>query len=288
MFFDTWPHTRSTKYCVSIFVALSMSRGGHRRALELLAQVRRERGQVRRERRVRRGAAGDLVALDVPGLHGLGVGPDPRLRGGEQLLRGGDQLVDQAQLLGLGGLVPLALEEHVEQSALDAQQAHGARHATAAGQQSQAHLGQADLAALGVERDAVVGGEGDLVAAAERGAVDGRHDRLAQLLQAPHVRLHAVDHLRDLGGGARPGGAELVEVAACEEGLLGGGDHDAGDGVLLGLQPVDRRPERLPEGVVHGVRGLVRVVHGEHDDAVGVGLPLDHVLGHVPGLRLAR
>ena len=61
-------------------------RRGHRGVLELLAQVGREGRQVLRELRHRRRAAGDLVALDVPGLDGLGVGLDPLLGLADQLL----------------------------------------------------------------------------------------------------------------------------------------------------------------------------------------------------------
>ncbi len=63
-------------------------RGWVVRALDLLAQVGRERGQVHRELRVRRGAAGDLVALHVPRLNGLGVRLDPLLGGRDELLAG--------------------------------------------------------------------------------------------------------------------------------------------------------------------------------------------------------
>src|SRR3712207_2007674 len=82
------------------------------RALELLAQVGRERRQVLRELRVRRRAAGDLVALLVPRLAGevLALRADPRLRGGEELVHRADDLVDDAELLGLVRAQPLALE----------------------------------------------------------------------------------------------------------------------------------------------------------------------------------
>ena len=71
-------------------------------ALELLAQVRREGGQVLGELRVRRRAAGDLVALDVPRLGGGLVCDcallDPRLGGRDQRVLGGHELVEDARL----------------------------------------------------------------------------------------------------------------------------------------------------------------------------------------------
>ena len=77
-----------------------VARGRVRGAVELLAQVGREGGQVGRELRVGRGAAGDPVALDVPGLLGLGVGVDEGAGLGQQSPRGGGHLVDQAVLQG--------------------------------------------------------------------------------------------------------------------------------------------------------------------------------------------
>ena len=59
--------------------------------------------------------------------------------------------------------------------------------AAAAGQQAQRHLGEADDGARDVGDDAVVARERDLQAAAERGAVDGGDDRLAQGLQRAQV-----------------------------------------------------------------------------------------------------
>ena len=65
-------------------------------ALDLLAQVGREGGQVGGERGRGRGAAGDLVARDVPGLLGLGVGVDEGARPATSSSRGRGDLVDQA------------------------------------------------------------------------------------------------------------------------------------------------------------------------------------------------
>lgn len=135
----------------------------HGSTLELLAQVRGERGQVGCERRGGRGAAGDPVALLVPRLDAaLGVGLDPRLRGGHQLLDRGHDLVDQSDLLGLHRSTLLPLEQHLHERVLQAEHADGAHDPATTGQQAEGDLGQADLDALHVRGDAVMRGQGDL------------------------------------------------------------------------------------------------------------------------------
>ena len=136
---------------------------------------------------------------------------------------------------------------------------------------------------------AVVAGERDLEAAAERGAVDRRDDRLAERLQPPQLRLavaHALRRTRRMC--SRAAALEVVEVAAGEEGLLGGGDDHAGDLVLLGLEPVDGRRHRRHVGGVHRVGRLVGVVERQDDDAVGVLLPADRVAVALPCPRFAQ
>jgi hypothetical protein len=158
------------------------------------------------------------------------------------------------------------------------------------GQQAQGDLGQADERAPGVRGDAVVAGQRDLQPTAQGRAVDGGHDGPAEGLQPAQLGLDEVGVLGDLRCVLRAGLDQVVEIAAREEGLLGGGDDDAGDGVLLGLQPVDRHTHGVQVVGVHGVGRLVRVVQGQHDDAVVVGLPADRVrLAHVRQLlRPAR
>ena len=119
----------------------------------------------------------------------VGVGLDPRLGGGHQFLDRADQLVDEAGLLGLRGLEPGALRQHVHERVLDAEHPHGAGDAAATRQQAQRHLGEADHEALDVGGDAVVTRQRDLQAAAERGAVDGGDDGLAEGLQRAQVLL---------------------------------------------------------------------------------------------------
>ena len=81
------------------------------------------------------------------------------------------------------GAVPLALEQQLQQRVGDAEHAHGARDAAAAGQQAELHLREAEHGLGVVDDHAVVRGQRDLQAAAERGAVDRGDDRLAERLQ---------------------------------------------------------------------------------------------------------
>ena len=255
-------------------------RCGHRRTLDLLAQVGGEGRQHHRELGIGRRAPGHLVAGRIPGLHGVGMGQHPGLRGREHLLGCRDDLVDEADLLGCLRLAPLALEEHLHERLLQAEHARGAHDATGAGQQAEGDLGQADLAALGVECDAVVTGQCDLEAAAERGAVDRCGDRLAHGLEATEGRLDARDLLLEA---LRVGGGRLddhVEVGAGEEGLLRARHDDASDVVLLGLEAIKRGLEGGDEGVVEGVGTATWVVHRQGDDVVGVLLPAEHVVAH--------
>ena len=148
-------------------------------ALELLAQVGRERRQVLGELRVRRRAAGDLVALDVPRLDRRLIGRlslDPGLGGRHELLARGDDLVEDAHLFGLRGPQPLALHQQLHQRVDDAQHPHRAHDAAGAGQQAELHLGEAHLDLGVIDGDAVVRGQADLQAAAQRRAVDRGDD----------------------------------------------------------------------------------------------------------------
>ena len=210
----------------------------------------------------------------------LGVGLDPRLGGGHQLLNGGQNLVDQAGLLGLGRLEPGALTQHLHERLLDAEHAHGAGNATTAGQQAQRDLGQADLAALGVGGDAVMAGQRDLQAAAERRAVDGGDDGLAQGLQRTQVALDSFDGVEGLTGVLRSEVDHALQVTAGEEGLLGAGDDDAGDRILFGDKAFDGVVHRFGVMLVHHVGRAGRIVQRQRDDAIGVFIPVNRVLCH--------
>ena len=272
---------------VSMSTGCALDRGAedvvrrrHRRALELLAQVGRERRQHLRERRGRRRAAGDLVALDVPRLGRGRVGGDPRLgRRDSSSSIEPTTSCDETGVLGLLRPELGALAEHLHDAVGDAEHAGHPGDAAAAGQQAELDLGQADLGAGDVGDDPVVAGERDLEAAAQRRAVDRGDDRLAELLEPAELRLHpgalVVERLRVGLGGLH----QVVEVGAGEEGLLRRGDDDAGDVVALGLEPVDGGVHRLDVGGVHGVGRGVRVVEGEDDDAVVALLVADRALG---------
>ena len=154
------------------------------RALELLAQVGRERRQHHRQLLVGRASAGHPVAGAVPRLAGhAGVALHPGDRGREQFVLSGHQLVDETDVLGLGRAHPLPLHQHVQQRVLDAEHPGHPLGAAATGQQAEGHLGQAEAGVGPVHRDAVQAGQAELHPAAERGAVERGHDRPAELLQ---------------------------------------------------------------------------------------------------------
>ncbi|CAM5468097.1 hypothetical protein SANTM175S_10437 [Streptomyces antimycoticus] len=117
--------------------------------------------------------------------------------------------------------------------------------------------------------------ERDLQPAAERRAVDRGDHGLAEGLDPAQPALDAEVLLVDLLGLVGPDPKEVVEVTAGEEGLLGGGDDDAADGVPLGLDAVGDGVEGVDERGVHGVGGLAGVVEHQGDDARVVLLPAD-------------
>src|SRR5690606_38643384 len=128
----------------------------------------------------------------------------------------GGELVDEAEVLRLLRRELLALEEHLHQRLLDAEEAHDARHAAAAREETELHLGQAELDLRIVDRDAVVRGERDLEAAAERVAVDARDDGLAERLEHAELALDLGDAGLELLGLLGADLVEVVEVAAGE------------------------------------------------------------------------
>jgi hypothetical protein len=254
------------------------------RTLQLLLQVGRERRQVARELGVAGRAAGHLVALGVPGLRGLRVGGDERTRLRQHVVGVLGQLVDEAGGERLRGLEARTLDEHVHDGLLHAEQAHGAHDAAAAGQQAERDLGQAQLDARVVEAHAVVTCERDLEATAEGGAVDGGHHGHAQRLERAQLS-GDLAHVREhVGGVLGLRLAQHLQVAAGEEGLLGGGQDHAlhGARLHLALEPRHGALHGLLVELVHGVRGLVGVVHRQRDDAVLAQVPADcGLLSHV-------
>ena len=172
-------------------------------ALQLLAQVRREGRQVLRELRVRRRAAGDLVALDVPRLRrGLLLGGpllDPRLGGRDELLaawrrpRRGCPSRAPAPGAAAG---PASAASSARRRCRACAPCARRRRRPAAGPSCTS--GKPICTLRVVDRDAVVGGQADLQAAAERGAVDRRADGHAERLQAAQLRLARAHHLGQL------------------------------------------------------------------------------------------
>ena len=140
--------------------------------------------------------------------------------------------------------------------------------------------------ALDVGGDAVVTRERDLQAAAERGAVDGGHHRLAQGLQGTQVTLDGLDGVERLAGVLRAEVDHALQVTAGEEGLLRAGDDHAGDRILLCHKAFDGVVHGLGVVLVHHVGRAGRVVQRQGDDAVGVLIPLNGVLCH--GLKPSR
>ncbi len=257
------------------------SRCGHRRALELLLQQRRERRQDAGQAGAARGTARHLVTLGVPRLGvAVGIGLDPGLRGGNEFVSTAHQFIDQADLLGLAGLETRALAQHLHEGLLNTEHPHRTRDTTAAGQQSQRHLGEADDRAGHVGDDPVMAREGDLESTAERGTVDGRHDRLAERLELAQVGLDGFDHAEGLTRVLRPQLDHALEITAGEEGLLRAGDHDAGDRILFRDKPFHGVVHGLLVMLVHHVGRTGRVVQRQGDDAVGILVPLDCVLCH--------
>nr|VTO99412.1 hypothetical protein BIN_B_01923 [Mycobacterium kansasii] len=211
---------------------------------------------------------------------GIRVGLYPSLGGGHQFLNRGQQFVDQSDFLGLGRLEASALRQDVDERVLDAEHPHRAGYPTGAGQQAQRHFRKPDLAALHVGRDAVMTGQGDLQSAAKCCAVDGGDHRLAQRLQGAKLPLDCLDGVEHIAGVLGPGLHHGLHVTAGEEGLLRAGDHHAGDRILFGDKAIHGLAHRLDVGLVHHVGRPRRVVHGQRDNAVGVLVPLDCIVGH--------
>ena len=278
----------SKSTCAPSTAASRMARGaGIGAPLSCLLQQRRERRQDAGQRGAGRGAAGHLVALLVPRLGvASGLALIHALAAGTSSSTEPTSSSTRPVSLACAGLNRVPWRQHVHERVLDAEHPHGAGDAAAAGQQAQRHLGEADDEALDVGGDAVVTRQRDLQAAAERGAVDGGDDRLAEGLQRAQVPLDALDGAEELACVLRLGLDHALEVTAGEEGLLRAGDDDAGDRILLGDKAFDGVVHRLAVVLVHHVGRAGRVVQRQGDDAVGILVPLNGVLCH--GLKPSR
>ena len=216
-----------------------------------------------------------LGALSGIGRHDglLGLRGQPRLGAGEQFV-GRHDLMDQAHAFGGLDRQVLALEQD-RRGVHHADQARDALGAAAARQQAELDLGLADPGPRVGRGDAVVAGERDLEAAAQRGAVDRRHDRLTAGLLVAEQPLQLAELLGELGRIRGVGVQEHLEIGAGDEIGLSGGDDDA-----LHLVVLERRLERPGIGrdraLVQHVHGAVRHVPGDGGDAVTVDVVGDH------------
>ena len=154
------------------------------------------------------------------------------------------------------------------QGGLQANQVDHAHDTTAARQQAQANFRQTDLYRLVVVGNTVVGCQANLKAATEGRAVDGRHYRYRQLLQAAQAVFGHGQHFHKLAFIALFGLDQIIEVAAGKERFFGGGENNPGEAFFV-LQ--------FFNGGIHGVAvfGVHRVyrprhIHGDCYDAVCV------------------
>ena len=152
-------------------------------ALGLATQDRRRNGEHLRDFRVGRRAAGNRVALVVPGLPDLRISQNPGTGLGQQCLAIRRQLINQTRLQGLGGPHLFAFEQ-IRQGFFQAEHAHHAHHAAAPWQQAKGDFRQAQLHGLVVQRDPVMAGQANFPTAAQGRAIDRGHHRFAEGFQA--------------------------------------------------------------------------------------------------------
>ncbi len=281
---------------------LHLERGIHRQqgAFVQAGQDGQRRGQValgvlRRHRRAhgeadggvagsRAGAAGNAIALFVPGLHRLGRFEQP-LAGEAGEFGGGRHRVHHAELQGLRRLQRLAAEQDGT-SLLDADQARQALRAACAGQQAEVHFGQADAGVL--RQHTVVAGQRHFEAAAQGQAVDGTGHWFAAGLQPAQQTAQILAQLgallcADAGGEAVH---QVLDVGAGDEGAgLARGDDGALDGGIAG-QGLHRGGEVALELRGEHVHRPAGDVDGDGGDAVRI-----HRVGqglHAGEVRRAR
>jgi hypothetical protein len=183
----------------------------------------------------------------------------------------GAHLVDEPELLGLGGAQVLPREGEIERRG-DARALGHAEHAVRGRQEAELHLGQAEHRLLVVARHERVRGEGELEPSAERRAVHGRHDGLARA-ELPEALRELAREILGLFGHADT--REKIDVRADDEGaLLAAAQHD-GPHVRIPPEGRERLGELLAERGPDRVERLVRVVDGHHGDLVVADLERD-------------
>ena len=259
------------------------ARSLHRGALELLGQVCREGRQVHCELRSLRVATRNLEALLIPWLCGLGIFAGQPCSGSVNELLRSNNLVNETSCESLARVHLSAGQNDLHQRVLNAQHANDAGDTAAARQEAEGDLWQANLGTAGIGSNAVVSSQRDLEAAAQCCAVDGGNNRHRELLQATQRGLHILDHVEHVSCIVLSGLGHLLDVAACEEGLLRRGDDDALDGGLRAVanfvfQALHGGADVVLESLVHGVDRRIRVIHGEGDDSGVVLIPPEHVI----------
>ena len=274
----------------------TFDRGRHDRqrrwvaAARLLHQQHRRGAQEHERGRRGGGRARQPPALSVPGLRRRGVHRNPLAgqRHHRFLIRG--DTVDQPEFACAGRRERRAVDQQRHRR-LEAEQAHQAHDAAAARKQAKTDLRQAQQDPPIVQREARVAGQAKFEAATERGAVDRCDNRPAQRLEPAQHRLHGHRTLVQRLHLVRRDRQQAVQVAAVEEGLLGGGDDHAADAVELARDAFDDGAVGLAKHRVHRVRRLARHVDGQGHDAGGVLVVADGLwggCGHGAVLRRVR
>jgi hypothetical protein len=130
-----------------------------------------------------------------------------------------------------------------------------------AGNDAQQHFGLSDFGSG--HGHAVVAGHGEFESAAERGAVDGTHDRLGTIFDAPQQR---VDAMRAVDGNFAVGdGAEDLDIGAGDECIARADQHDGFDG-RVGGGACHARVDAFGHAGAEGVDG--RIVDGDDGNVV--------------------
>ena len=221
-------------------------------------------------------AAGDFVALGVPGLLRLGIGLDPGLGLGSQIVFRVGQLVDQTFALRLFCSQTFALTDQAN-GFLHAQQIGHAHNATGAGHQTNHCFRQANLHAI--HGNPVVAGQRDFKTAAQAGTVNAHGNRYTQGLQLAQRRLGLHDALINLSflfiAGVQVHFQQLFDIAAGKElAGLAAANIDTSDTALLyhAFQFGDGGAHGLVVFSAHGVNGFAGLVENQFDNAVAVFL----------------
>ena len=233
----------------------------------------RHREHLRNLRRIGR-SAGHAVVPGVPRLHWRGIRLDPLARHREQIFGVRGQSLQQPKLRGFGRAHQPALDE-VWKCRLQAEQPCQLGDAARARQQAERDFWKSELDLRIVDADAAMRGQRHFEAAAERGAVDRRHHRLAELLQPAEVLLHEFDFTEHARSVRRGELEHVLQLGAGKERLLGGRQDHAVVAVLFRFQPIKRCRQGLLEGRGHGVDLRPGRVERDRDDPVRAGLVLD-------------